>query len=280
MSFPLEESCLYSLQGIPDQNHISTPLNKEKTPWLGRIVSSLWMSREVASHITSKIKKVGFELFSVLNVIANDPDLMIHVFGKMQGQILPYIELKRGQPDHFHPLKKVMRSGVDMFTSLQVATSADYFMNSKFKGDHPLYISAHAFLFAARIGVCSRWLLEIGLVNFGRIACSMGKSQVFCVLAKTSSVLFGLANIFFAADALDHIFHAKTEAVLYHGLFELGKNLAEFGLNATALFGVVHPAFLCALGCASAVFGISSVFYKQQKKSELTYACRQSIQLV
>lgn len=221
---------------------------EQKSHWLGHDYAS---AENLLGFCFDEVKHVASTAFIVLTAVLNDPIPVNEIFKKLQQHIIPYIELRNGIPDHYHKLKKVMLSYINILDSLQLATDVDYFVNSKFKKDSVLQIAGRVALFAARIGLCSLWLVQKKIVSF--------------VVDRA----FNTASTFFAVDALRKAFNAKTNIHQHYALHEFAKNTADVALGILLLAGKTSVAGLCVMSCVCIAFQVSSVVYKEVHKREL-----------
>ena len=215
--------------------------------WLGHDYSK---AENLLDFCFDEVKRVASAAFFTLSTLFSDPIPVNEIFRKLQQHILPYIELRKGIPDYYLKLKNVMRSYNRILDSLQLTTDLDYFVNSKFKKDNLLQIAGRVTLFAARIGLCSLWLVQKKIVSF------------------VADRAFNIASSLFAADALRNVLNARTDVHQQYAIRELVKNTADVAMSMLLLAGMGVTG-LCVMSCVCVATQISSTVYKEEHKREL-----------
>lgn len=213
------------------------------------------------------IKKIGFRVFATLNAICSDPAALFHVFRRLDTSIIPFIEFKKGN-DRFYELKRIVHSSLTIFDTIQVVRGVDYVMNSKYKKDNSLEISAKICLFVAHIGLFTKEMILLGshkAVNIVNHFKTLRFASCF-----TPVVLFGAANAFFAVNAFHKLQAADTPLNVRDQQLELAKHVMDFVLNAMIFTSRFSLGGLCTIGCLSITFEVSSVLFKREHKKELT----------
>lgn len=261
---------MYELVSVPN---IHTPSStqiaqndRQKSCFHGR---AYLVAHRSLDTLIDKVKLACFRVFFAFTAICEDPLAMFLVLRRLQGEILPYLEMRKGIPKYYHKLNNVLASSIIIFDSIQLAADLNYFANSKFKKDSHFYIAGKVALIGFHLEACSRWLTQMGLLNMERIAGTMGKVRLVKLMSSFST---GLLCVSFVCNAVDAV--AKlllTGSAVQHNFsrIELASNIADLTLNVLAVSGGVSLGALCIVSCASIALRIFSETYKKDHKKEL-----------
>lgn len=157
---------------------------------------------------------------------------------------------------------------VDSFIDLTgICRDLPAFLNGSAQEDiakgHKFAFMSKVSLFLADIGSIGLWLGEVGVINLGKCAASIGRLPIFSLVQKISLLaftrtvaMFGFG--FLGINALIRL--GNGENVTTH-LLTLTQCVAEVALKTFLIAGCVNPVTHVALGLVAAGFGLASFIY-------------------
>lgn len=165
--------------------------------------------------------------------------------------------------------------GMNVIDAFDLFSSINYWISGDFKKDHVFEVLANAALGVATVGGFVLWLGELGFLDLGAIAASIGSTPViggaFQAVAQIGlgSIVTGLAAVgfgFLAADAVRNIIHGDNKEKKVKGILDLISSIAYVALYILLLIpGICVPAIV-VLGLVASGFGLSSFLYKHFNK--------------